>query len=79
MTLGELPDRRWVVEHSDVKIGSRAYRSPERAEQAATELMWQGDWVEVPAAYGANGQPVGEGWVRRGGGWVRSEDAPEQG
>lgn len=78
VALGQLPDGRWVVEHTDVKVGARAYQSPERAERAVTELMWQGDWVEVPAVYRANGQPAGEGWVRRGGTWVRSEDAPEQ-
>lgn len=79
VTLGALPDGRWVAEDSNVQSGSRAYRSREAAELRLTELMWEGSWREVPAAYDAFGKPVGGGWVGRGGAWVResSEDTPK--
>lgn len=79
VTLGELPDGRWIAEHSDVKVQSRVYRSRPAAERRITELMWNGRWEEVPAEYDAAGKPVGDGWVRLGSAWVqaRSEDTPE--
>ncbi len=75
ITLGHTPDGRWVVEHTDIRVGSHAYRTRERAEQALTELMWDGDWHEVPAVIGANGKA--EGWTRRGNLWAR--DKPSDG
>ncbi|MFI1194096.1 hypothetical protein ACH4T9_12675 [Micromonospora sp. NPDC020750] len=71
VTLGQLADGRWLVEHTDVTIGSRAYRSQERAQQEIGRLTADGEWTEVPAAYGADGKPIGEGWQRSGGNWVR--------
>jgi len=71
VTLGRTADGRWLAEDSDVARGSRAYRSRERAEHALTELMWDGDWQEVPAVLDHNGRA--EGWVRRGGAWMRAE------
>lgn len=71
VTLGVLPDGRWVVDHTDVRIGARAYPSEARARQAVAELMARGGWSEVPAEFGADGQPTTSGWVRRGGTWFR--------
>jgi len=71
LTLGQTPDGRWIVEDTDVRRGSYAYRSRERAERELAELMWSGDWREVPAVIDAHGQAVG--WVRRGGTWTRDE------
>lgn len=73
ITLGRMADGRWLVEDTDVRRGSHAYRSRERAEQAATELMWDGDWQEVPAVIDAHG--LADGWVRRGGTWMRGNPA----
>lgn len=70
-TLGVLPDGRWVAEHSDTSIGTTVYGSREDAETRLTEWMWHGIWQEIPAAYGPDGKPIGEGWTRRGSRWVR--------
>ncbi|WP_328344767.1 hypothetical protein [Micromonospora sp. NBC_00421] len=72
VALGELPDGRWIAEHADLTIGSYTHPTREAAEQQLTEWMWDGEWHEVPAAYKADGQPYGDGWVRRGSQWVRS-------
>lgn len=82
VTLAALPDGRWLAEDSDVKQGSRVHRTRSGAEQRLTELMWDGDWQEVPAAYDSAGRPLDGGWVRLGSGWVRdprSEDAADNG
>ncbi|MCG5464244.1 hypothetical protein MED01_002409 [Micromonospora sp. MED01] len=71
VTLGLMGDGRWLVEHTDIRVGSYAYRSRERAEQEAAKHMRDGDWHEVPAVLDANGQA--EGWVRRGNTWMRDE------
>ncbi|MEV5211314.1 hypothetical protein AB0K35_27960 [Micromonospora sp. NPDC053740] len=71
VTLGLMADGRWLVEHTDIRVGSHAYRSRERAEQEAANHMRACDWQEVPAALDANGHA--EGWVRRGNTWMRDE------
>ncbi len=75
VTLGVLPDGRWVAEHTDLTVGSYAHPTREAAERQATEWMWEGEWHEVPAAYGADGQPHGEGWIRRGSQWIRDPNS----
>ncbi|MER7331650.1 MULTISPECIES: hypothetical protein [unclassified Micromonospora] len=77
VTIGLLADGRWMVEHTDVTVGCRAYRDEQRARDVAAELTAVGEWVEVPAAYDAAGQPVGDGWVRRGGSWWRDTTSQE--
>lgn len=82
VTLAELPDGRWLVDHSDVKVGCRAYHSEARARQVVAEHTAGDGWREVPAAYNPDTTPVGDGWVRRGGTWWRdgaSEQAADQG
>ena len=71
VTLGVLPDGRWVVDHTDPRIGGRIYRAEDEARAAAGRLMADGDWIEIPANYNADGQPTTSGWVRRGGQWRR--------
>lgn len=78
VTLGRLPDGRWMVEHSDVKIGARAYHDEQRARHAAGRLTARDGWREVPAAFDGSGQPTEPGWYRSGGTWLRrSEDAAD--
>lgn len=82
VTLGQLADGRWLVEHSDVRVDSRAYRREQRARQVAAELTAGDGWREVPAEFGGDGNPTSPGWYRSGGAWLRgdrSQDAPEQG
>ncbi len=67
--LGRMADGRWLAEDSDTARGSHAYRSKERAERQLAELMWDGQWAEVPAVIDANGRA--EGWTRRGNTWMR--------
>jgi hypothetical protein len=50
-----------------------AHRDQAGAERRLVELMWEGEWVEVPAAYDSAGQPLDGGWRRAGGGWVRED------
>ncbi len=69
LTLGQMADGRWLVEDTDIRRGSHAYRSRERAERELAERMWDGDWSEVPAVIDAHNQA--EGWVRRGNTWMR--------
>lgn len=69
VTLAELADGRWLVEHAT--HGARTYPDRAQAEAVATRMTNSSEWVEVPAAYGPDGQPVGPGWVRRGGTWQR--------
>lgn len=76
VTLGRMPDGRWLVEHSDVKVGSYAYRSEQRARQRIAALTVGEGWLEAPAEYDAAGTPTSGGWRRAGGGWVR--DSPSQ-
>ena len=71
VTLGTLPDGRWVVDHTDPRIGGHIYPNEQEARTAAGRLMADGEWFEIPANYGADGQPVGSDWVRRGGQWRR--------
>lgn len=80
VTLGRMVDGRWLVEDSDIRVGSRAYRSRERAERQLTELMWDGEWTEVPAVLDGTGRPVDRGWIRRGNTWMRepSDDASDR-
>ncbi|WP_433460684.1 hypothetical protein [Micromonospora sp. CA-248212] len=73
LTLGQMGDGRWLVEDSDTARESRAYLSRERAERQLAELMWDGDWQEVPAVIDARGSA--DGWVRRGGAWMRDDPA----
>lgn len=73
LTLGRMADGRWLVEDTDVRRGSHAYRSRERAERQLAELMWDGEWQEVPAVLNAQGQPVGGGWTRSGNTWIRDQ------
>jgi len=75
LTLGHMADGRWLVEDTDVARGSHAYTRRDDAERQLTELMWDGDWQEVPAVLDARGQPVGGGWTRSGNTWIR--DKPE--
>lgn len=71
ITLGQLADGRWLVEHSDTTIGCWAYRSEERAQEEIRRHTAGREWREVPAAFGPDAKPIGDGWVRRGGSWAR--------
>ncbi|MEU0078582.1 hypothetical protein ABZY58_11850 [Micromonospora tulbaghiae] len=71
VTLGRMPDGRWLVEVSDVRVPSLAYRTEEDARRRVTALTASGGWTEIPAVYDASARPVGEGWQRRGGQWYR--------
>lgn len=71
--LGRLPDGRWYVDHTDPTIGCRAYPSEQQARDTIRRITASGDWREVPANFGPDGKPIGEGWTRRGGSWVRDD------
>lgn len=73
VTVGTLPDGRWVVDHTNTHIGARAYPTEARARQVADQMMAGGEWHEVPAEMDATGQPTTPGWVRRGGSWFREQ------
>lgn len=82
VTLGRMPDGRWLVEHSDVRVPSLAYRGEQRARQRVAELTAGDGWVEVPAELDAAGNPTSGGWRRAGGTWLRDpglEDTPDEG
>lgn len=82
VTLGRMPDGRWLVEHSDVRVPSLAYWDEQRARQRVADLTAGDRWVEVPVRFGPGHEPTDPGWRRAGGTWVRddrSEQAPEQG
>lgn len=77
VTVGQLPDGRWFVEHTGTGFGARAWPDEQRAHEAAEQLMRDGEeWQEVPAQYGLDGQPTEPGWVRRGGTWFRDTTTP---
>lgn len=71
VTLAVLADGRWLVESTDRQVGPRAYRTERRARDVAAQLVSSEGWVEVPAQYDAYGKPLGDGWRRLGGEWVR--------
>lgn len=71
VTLGALTDGRWMVEHSDVRVGSRAYPDEQTAREVAKALLAEGEWRRVPAEYDDGGQPTEPGWRRSGGDWYR--------
>lgn len=82
VTLGRLPDRRWLVEHSDVRVPSLAYRGEDAARRRVADLTRGEGWVEVPAELDANGNPTSGKWRRSGGTWLRdpsSEHTAEDG
>lgn len=71
VTLSRDPQGQWLVEESRTTMGAKAFDSEDEARAAVARLAGGEGWVEVPAAYDANHRPIGDGWRRIGGQWVR--------
>ena len=75
VTLGQLGDGRWFTETTETGLAVNGWAWPDReaAERDIARLKTgRDDWVDVPAAYNARGEPQGEvgPWRAVGGGWV---------
>lgn len=73
VAVGQLPDGRWYVDLSGPNRQTRAYPGEGQAWDVARRLMANtSGWVEVPAAYDADGQPATPGpWEKIGSVWRR--------
>jgi len=75
ITLGRLPDGRWFTHttQSALRVNGWAWPTREAAERDIERLKAGRDgWVDVPAAYNARREPVGElgPWRQVGERWV---------
>lgn len=74
VSVGVLPDGRWysATTQRGLRENSWAWPDEQQARTHAAEMMAEGEWVEVPAAYRRN-VPLRGPWVLRDGGWVRPD------
>jgi hypothetical protein len=69
ISIGTLAGGRWWANHTGVHGGAFLCRDRAHAQEVADGWMDGGEWWEVPAEFGPDGQPTEPGWVRRGGSW----------